>query len=215
MLRLCSLLVLCLLPTVALSEFSGIVRVIDGDTIDVGQTRVRLHAIDAPEMEQSCVSRAGVPLSCGTWVTRQVRGRFEGQRARCVARDRDRYGRTVATCTVGGVDMGAEIVAQGWAFAYRRYGMDYDLDEKAAFVARRGLHGMEVQSPAAFRAEQRAAPVAQGDCMIKGNISGSGRIYHMPGQEHYDRTRISPSKGERMFCSEAEARAAGWRRARR
>lgn len=45
--------------------------------------------------------------------------------------------------------------------------------------------------------------------------SRNGRIYHMPGAEHYDRTRIDASKGERWFCSEAEARAAGWRRARR
>jgi len=54
-------------------------------------------------------------------------------------------------------------------------------------------------------------------CNIKGNVSiGSGeRIYHMPGQEYYDKTKISAQYGERWFCSEAEARAAGWRRARR
>lgn len=56
-----------------------------------------------------------------------------------------------------------------------------------------------------------------GDCDIKGNISiNTGeRIYHVPGQEHYWETKISPQYGERWFCSEAEARAAGWRRARR
>lgn len=50
-------------------------------------------------------------------------------------------------------------------------------------------------------------------CNIKGNISlGTGeRIYHVPGQEFYRETIISPSKGERWFCSEAEARQAGWR----
>ncbi|MDI5929008.1 hypothetical protein [Rhizobium leguminosarum] len=56
-----------------------------------------------------------------------------------------------------------------------------------------------------------------GGCNIKGNVSiGSGeRIYHVPGQEYYDETKISPQYGERWFCSEAEARAAGWRRAGR
>jgi hypothetical protein len=56
-----------------------------------------------------------------------------------------------------------------------------------------------------------------GGCNIKGNISiNSGeRIYHVPGQEYYDETRITTSKGERWFCSEQEARAAGWRRAKR
>lgn len=54
------------------------------------------------------------------------------------------------------------------------------------------------------------------DCRIKGNISlNTGeRIYHVPGQDHYDETRISPGKGERWFCSEQEARAAGWRKSR-
>ncbi|PBB67403.1 hypothetical protein CK228_16405 [Mesorhizobium sp. WSM4312] len=54
-------------------------------------------------------------------------------------------------------------------------------------------------------------------CNIKGNISiNTGEhIYHVPGQEHYWETKISPEYGERWFCSEAEARAAGWRKARR
>jgi hypothetical protein len=52
-------------------------------------------------------------------------------------------------------------------------------------------------------------------CHIKGNISVTGeRIYHVPGQRYYSATRISSWRGERWFCSEAEARQAGWRRAR-
>jgi len=52
-------------------------------------------------------------------------------------------------------------------------------------------------------------------CRIKGNISINSRerIYHVPGQLYYEETRISPQYGERWFCSEADARAAGWRRA--
>ena len=50
-------------------------------------------------------------------------------------------------------------------------------------------------------------------CDIKGNISMDGvRIYHMPGQEYYDATVIDESYGERWFCTEDEARAAGWRK---
>ncbi|WP_287183130.1 hypothetical protein [Mesorhizobium sp.] len=55
-----------------------------------------------------------------------------------------------------------------------------------------------------------------GSCDIKGNISNKGvRIYHLPGQRFYNETVISPANGERMFCSEDEARAAGWRRSKR
>lgn len=53
-------------------------------------------------------------------------------------------------------------------------------------------------------------------CLIKGNISQDGeRIYHMPDQEYYGKTRINEAAGERWFCTEAEAQAAGWRKAKR
>lgn len=59
------------------------------------------------------------------------------------------------------------------------------------------------------------ATAQSGSCNIKGNISTQGeRIYHMPGDEYYEETRISASHGERWFCSAEEAEAAGWRRAR-
>jgi len=50
-----------------------------------------------------------------------------------------------------------------------------------------------------------------GSCLIKGNIGSGGKIYHVPGGDSYDETRIDEAKGERWFCTEAEARAAGWR----
>lgn len=56
--------------------------------------------------------------------------------------------------------------------------------------------------------------VGSTDCRIKGNVSiGSGeRIYHVPGQRYYSETKIRPDFGERWFCSEADACAAGWRK---
>ena len=68
-----------------------------------------------------------------------------------------------------------------------------------------------------MRAATKSAPAPQsapGGCAIKGNISGNGRIYHLPGSRSYEKTRIDTAKGERWFCSEGEARAAGWRAAR-
>ncbi len=69
----------------------------------------------------------------------------------------------------------------------------------------------DVATPQAF------AALTDTDCRIKGNISlNTGeKIFHTPGQEHYTETRISPGKGERWFCSEAEARQAGWRKAKK
>ncbi|WP_416223073.1 succinoglycan biosynthesis protein exoi [Tianweitania sp.] len=54
------------------------------------------------------------------------------------------------------------------------------------------------------------------DCKVKGNVSieTGERIFHVPGQKYYQQTMINPSYGERWFCSEAEARAAGWRKSK-
>ena len=217
MLRICSAFVLTLLALPALAGPSGPVRVIDGDTIMVGDHKVRLHGIDAPELGQPCTDPQGVEWDCGTWVAREARARWQGRRAECTAQDRDRHGRIVATCRIGGQDIGRALVADGLALAYRRYSMAYDLDEKSAVIAGRGLHGHRMQRPSRYRNAPTPdpAPPSPG-CVIKGNISSSGnRIYHVPGQDHYDRTRIRTENGERWFCTEAEARAAGWRRARR
>jgi endonuclease YncB( thermonuclease family) len=219
MLRICSCLALivALASPLAAAEVAGKVRVIDGDTLDVGETRVRLYGIDAPERDQPCTTLRGQNWACGDWVTRQVRDRYQGAQARCEAVDRDRYGRTVARCFVGKQDIARAMVADGLAYAYRKYSLDYDLEEKAAFVAGRGIHGFTLQSPARYRLTRtkgREAPDA--NCQIKGNISANGaRIYHVPGQKFYERTGIQPAKGERWFCSEAQARASGWRAAKR
>jgi endonuclease YncB( thermonuclease family) len=217
MLRICAIFVLLLLPVTLTAAPDGRVRVIDADTWDVGGKRVRLYGIDAPELAQTCTNRQGVEWACGRWATDQVRARYGGRVATCSAVTTDRYGRIVARCFIAGRDVGRALVSDGLAFAYRRYSMDYDLEEKQAAVNDRGLHASRVQSPAAYRADGRtgsAAPV--GACGIKGNISSKGRrIYHVPGQQNYDETRISPAKGERWFCTESAAVAAGWRRARR
>lgn len=55
------------------------------------------------------------------------------------------------------------------------------------------------------------------NCTIKGNISiETGRkIYHLPGMEDYESTTIIETEGEKWFCSESEAIAAGWSKAPR
>jgi len=221
MIRICSLL-LALLATPLAADPRGPIHVIDGDTFDIGGTRVRLHGVDAPEQAQLCGEGTAQVWSCGAWVTQEVRARYEGRAARCTALGQDGYGRTLARCDVDGADLGRTLVSDGLAFAFRRYSMEYDLDEKRAVVALRGLHREEIDRPSDYRAGMRQAQAvansagAPEDCAIKGNISRKGeRIFHAPGQEHYGATQISTAKGERWFCTEAEARAAGWRKARR
>ena len=206
----------------------GTLRVIDADTFDVGDTRVRLHGVDAPERHQTCLDADGVEWDCGAWAIERARAHWEGREATCEALDTDRYGRTVARCEVGGEDIGALLVAGGMALAYREYSTDYVVQEAHAQGARAGLWKGEFLRPEDYRRDPDASIVADADsgitdvevlsapqgCDIKGNVSGSGRIYHLPGTSHYAATTIDESKGERWFCSPEEAEAAGWRPAR-
>ncbi|MBK5947541.1 succinoglycan biosynthesis protein [Rhodobacter veldkampii DSM 11550] len=208
MLRICSLIVLIASPAFAQSVV-GVARVIDGDTLEVAGERVRLFGIDAPEAGQACRDAAGRRWDCGAHATARLEA-LSGGAVRCEGRERDRYGRLVARCAAGGQDLGAAMVAEGAAFAYARYSADYLPAEAAARAARRGVWAGAAERPEDRR---RAAAPAPGGCVIKGNISDKGRLYHLPGSAAYDRTRIAPGKGERWFCTETEAQAAGWRRA--
>lgn len=207
------LVVLCLGGPVC-ADISGPIRVVDGDTFEIAEETVRLFGIDAPENGQPCALETGEVIDCGEWVTQWVTALYSGKTAACNGIERDRYGRLVATCDVGGMDVGRTLVTQGLARAYVRYSQDYVLDEKGAAIAGRGLWQFEMSDPAAFRAAQIGADEVPEQCQIKGNVSANGRIYHVPGNRDYDRTRINISNGERYFCTEAEARAAGWRPAR-
>ncbi len=192
--------------------FSGAISVVDGDTIDVGDVRVRLLGIDAPEQHQHCGARGTPTWACGAWVTHSVRQWLDAQSAHCVRHGHDRYGRVIARCSLGGQDIGAALVATGLAFAAARYSDAYVVLEAAARAEAHGLHATRTPPPATVRRGfvRKAGP---NGCRIKGNLSRNGRIYHLPGQRFYDATRIDPARGERWFCSEQAARAAGWRRA--
>ena len=216
MLRICLPLVLALLGAFPLmaQEFSGTVRFSDADTLHVGKVKVRLYGIDAHELGQGCNRPDGTPWPCGKWAADEAQRRYDGVTANCTTLDHDPYGRTVARCLTGGQDIAAALVRDGVALAYRKYSLDYVDAEKQAAFAERGIWSGTMETPEAFRAAARPEPQAvPDDCAIKGNISKSGQIYHLPGQKFYDDTRISPARGERWFCSEAEATAAGWRRA--
>lgn len=219
MLRICSLFVLLIgfAGPLFADPITGPITVIDGDTFQVAGVRIRLHAIDAPETDQHCVTEQGADWACGGWITRAVRDQFDGAQATCIPLELDKYGRTVARCNARGVDVGEWLVSEGFAFAYVRYGDDYVEQEKAAAIFDRGLHAVRLQSPSRHRATRAKGRIPPDDsCKIKGNISSSGtRIYHVPGQEFYERTGIREGQGERWFCSEAAAQAAGWRASKR
>lgn len=133
---------------------AGAVRVIDGDTLAMGERRIRLEGIDAPERSQFC-ERDGRPWPCGDAARAALARRVEGRTVRCDVRGRDRYGRDLARCSVGGEDLGGWLVDQGLAQAYRRYSTDYVAQEDAARARRAGAWAGSFQAPEAWRRQSR------------------------------------------------------------
>ena len=202
-----------------------VVGVTDGDTIKVslnGRTeRVRVIGIDTPELaERDCYAQQAAS---------RMQSLVQSKRVRLTADptqdNRDRYGRllrhvwladgrSVAQLLIGG--------GYGREYTYRTAyaGQNaYRAAESAAREARLGIWSSGclqagVPDPAA-PAPAPAVPAPGQGCRIKGNIASDGeKIYHLPGQRYYDKTTITESKGERWFCTEDEARAAGWRAAK-
>lgn len=214
-------LALMLTSAVAAEPIAGRASVTDGDTIEIGETKIRLHGIDAPESAQICQDGDGKDYRCGQVAALALADRIGAAPVSCEPRETDRYGRIVAVCRKGSEDLNAWMAAQGHAIAFRRYSEDYVQAETTAKALKRGIWAGTFQEPSDWRKARRAAgedtaPAPTTACLqIKGNISAKGdRIYHLPGTSSYAKTRIKESAGERMFCSEDEAKAAGWRPSR-
>ena len=206
------IVLLALSPAVFAADLSGrVIGITDGDTVtlltsDKRQVRIRLAEIDAPESGQPYGNKSKQKLS----------ELIFGKDVRVVVQTTDRYRRTVGRPYAGDLDVCEEMVRAGAVWVYRKYVIDkslFDIEIEAR-EAKRGIWGLsEAQNmpPWEWRRTggQEGAPEG---CNIKGNINSKGdHIYHVPGRSSYGATKINESKGERWFCSEEEAIAAGWR----
>lgn len=194
-------------------QLSGIATVIDGDTLDIDGQRVRLEGIDAPETAQTCGRRWVGWWNCGTAATKALVSLIADRRVSCTNRGLDKYGRILGICRAGGDDINSAMVRTGMAWAFVKYSTAYVQLEADAKAANVGVWQGQAEAPWLYREKrwQTAEQIAPGGCAIKGNVSGNGNIYHMPWSTWYAKVKVEPAKGERWFCSEAEAQKAGWR----
>jgi micrococcal nuclease len=194
---------------------------VDGDTIEVllggEELRVRYIGIDTPETVDP-----RRPVGCfGKEASARNRELVEGK-AVALEKDvseTDRFGRLLryvwldpSTGSGQALMVNARLVEEGYATASTfppdvRYAERFAALQAEAQEAGRGLWGACV------------TPEAQAGCaapLIKGNINSAGeKIYHVPGGASYEDTQIDETKGERWFCAETEAVAAGWRKSSR
>jgi endonuclease YncB( thermonuclease family) len=113
-------------------------RVIDGDTLAIGDTVVHLYGVAAPDEGQSC-TKDGRAWRCGERATLALVYEVDDHWVSCRLRALDREGRRLAVCYAGDHDLGALMVRQGWALADRRYALDYVEQENRARAAGFGL----------------------------------------------------------------------------
>ncbi len=217
-LALTSLLLLPARDTAAYSgpppnTLTGVVRVIDGDTIEIAGRHVRLEGIDAPEIAQRCGRWLVGTWPCGTAAGDALEKLVGAKTVTCESRGLDKYGRTLGVCSVDGRDINAEMVREGYAWAFVKYSTSYVQEEAEARALHLGIWQGEAQPAWEFREHRWAGAeqAAPNGCAIKGNVTAHGRIYHMPWSPWYGKVKIDAAKGKRWFCTEAEALAAGWR----
>jgi endonuclease YncB( thermonuclease family) len=142
-------------PAHSAGTIVGYARIIDGDTIEISGTRIRLFGIDAPESTQTCLIDAR-PYNCGERATLALVDLIRGHMVWCEATGLDRYQRTIARCTMNdNIGINSWLVRQGLAVAYRRYSYEYVPEELLARAAGRGLWAGTFQMPWEYRMDAR------------------------------------------------------------
>lgn len=129
------------------------VRVIDGDSFKDGETEFRIYGIDAPEYRQSCKDANVKDWSCGKSARLALEAVLRSGRFSCEVRARDKYGRTIVSCSSGDDDLGARLVLQGHAMSSENYDrVIYGAEEAQAEKAKRGIWQGTFEKPSNWRA---------------------------------------------------------------
>lgn len=189
-------------------------RVVDGDTIELQDGRkVRYIGVDTPETKHPSKKQECFGQEASEFNKQLVEGKVV-QLEKDVS-ETDRYGRLLRYVWLDGEIVNQKLVEEGYAFA-RSYPPDVakqELFQKAEQEAREhdlGLWGVCQLNNVDELNELLELETISEECLIKGNISTNGKLYHLPNCPSYDATSIDESKGEHWFCSEEEAITAGW-----
>jgi len=175
-------------------------RTVDGDTLDFGGERVRLFGIDAPEATQIC-ERDNQSWACGADAKAMLDALIAGQRVNCRQRDVDSFGKPVAVCSVGRLDLSEALARAGMAIALEQFSADYVPAADMARQSRLGIWAGNFQTPSDFRASDPAyrAEVAEFERRLERERAQASKPYRP----------ASPAGSGTYFRNCREARAAG------
>ena len=130
--------------------YASHVTVVDGDTIKLGDVKIRFSGIDAPEINQTCVASEG-KVACGEISRDILISKVTNNKISCTDEGKDFYGRVLGECFVNGESLSRYLVREGFAFAYRKYSDKFILDEEYAKSNRLGMWSMKFQYPWDYR----------------------------------------------------------------
>jgi endonuclease YncB( thermonuclease family) len=137
-------------PAAVADGLVGQPSIIDGDTLEIHGERIRLWGIDAPESTQLCRGEDSLQYRCGAKAANDLDA--------FIASRPDRYGRTVATCSVAGADLGDWLVRNGLAIDWPQYSKKkYDAAQHDAERVGRGMWAGSYVEPWLYRACVRAS----------------------------------------------------------
>jgi endonuclease YncB( thermonuclease family) len=154
----CALLIALPITPAAARDLTGQVSIVDGDTLDIHDDRIRLWGVDAPESTQLCLGRDRRPYRCGALSANTLYSFTKGKTVRCTPVDSDRYGRIVARCTAGKIDLGQMLVSRGLAVEEPQYSHGYyTASQLSARRAARGIWSGRFVEPPLYRACMHAA----------------------------------------------------------
>ena len=148
-------LILISLSTVSSSKtILGKAKVIDGDTIHINNDKIRLHAIDAPETNQTCNKKSKV-WNCGLESTKFLKELIGNNKIECITQGKDRYNRFIGVCYKDNLDLNSAMVLNGWEIAYRYYSKDYVEEEEEAKQEKKGIWIGDFEEPYLFRKKNK------------------------------------------------------------
>ena len=138
-------------------DLTGQASIIDGDTLEIHGTRIRLWGIDAPESTQLCRGEDSEQYKCGAQAANDLDAFIARRPVSCLPISLDRYGRTVATCFVDSVDLGDWLVRNGLALDWPEYSKrKYNDTQREAEQAGRGMWKGSYVEPWLYRVCVRA-----------------------------------------------------------
>ena len=133
---------------------TGHAKIIDGDTLHIGKYKIRLHGIDAPELNQDCILNDNV-WNCGKESKFFLINFINNKKISCKLIDTDRYKRHIGICFKDNINLNKKIVREGWAVAYRYYSKDFIYDENIAKGNKLGIWKGDFEEPYLYRKKNK------------------------------------------------------------